>query len=43
MGEGAKGGTEGVEEGFAGCVRDHVGRCEETCGGTDDALDTYNE
>jgi hypothetical protein len=43
MGEGTKGGTKGVEEGFARCVQDHVGRCEETRGGTDDALDTYNE
>ena len=38
MGEGAKGDAEGVEERFAGCIGDHVGGCEETCGGADDAL-----
>lgn len=40
-GEGAKGSAEGVEEGFAGGVGNHVRRCEETGGGTDDTLDAY--
>ena len=43
VGKGAKGSAKGVEEGFAGRVGDHVGGCEETRGGADDALCAYSD
>jgi hypothetical protein len=42
MGERPEGCAEGVDEGLARGIGYHIGRCEETRGGSNDALHAYN-
>jgi hypothetical protein len=43
MSERAEGRAEGVDEGLAGGIDNHIGRCKEARGGSNDALNAYNK